>query len=242
MRHQGSFVLVLQHCPCEMGGVIEDALTFAGVRVEYLRTAEGQSVPKELGSACGLVVMGGPMGVYEADQYPFLRDEMLLIEHALKQGTPILGVCLGSQLLAATLGAPVTKGRQKEIGWYSITLTEEGKRDPLFHDITSPFVALEWHGDAFDLPAGAVHLASTDLTRYQAFRFGESAYGFLFHLEMTEPIIRAMVDLFTDELDEEGIEAEYLLQRMEEHLPVMQEVGRTVFRRWVDFLGANQES
>ncbi|MBI4308419.1 MAG: type 1 glutamine amidotransferase, partial [Chloroflexi bacterium] len=118
-----STVLVLQHAAPETLGAIADALKAAGLAFRYVRTFAGEPVPQDLGDAAGLVAMGGPQSVYEQDRFPYLRDELRLIERALKAGRPILGICLGSQLLAAALGAPVTRGKQKEIGWHRVALT-----------------------------------------------------------------------------------------------------------------------
>src|SRR5262249_22554762 len=136
----------------------------------YVRSFAGKPVPQTLDDA-GLIVMGGPMGVYEADRYPFLRQEMALIERAVGDGKPVLGVCLGSQLLAAALGADVYKGPQKEIGWYPITLSEAGARDRLLAGVPRTFIGYSWHGDVFAVPPGATGLASSELTACQAFRF-----------------------------------------------------------------------
>ena len=231
-----STVLVLQHVGCETLGTIADALAAAGATPQYIRTFSGQPVPKEIGAAAGLIVMGGPQSVYEQDRYPFLRDEQRLIADALQREIPVLGVCLGSQLLAATLGAPVTKGRQKEIGWYPVTLSDDAKNDALFAGIKREFTGFHWHGDIFDLPHGAVSLASTALTPHQAFRYSRHAYGFLFHLEVTSPQIAEMVTLFADELHAAGADAHAILSETKKHLPQLHKLGTGVFRAWTSLL------
>src|SRR5262249_28104091 len=148
-------VLVLQHEQVEGLGTIAESLSDAGVTPRYSRAHAGEPVPRELGSAAGLIIMGGPMGVYDADRYPFLRDEMRLIEKALASGAPVLGICLGSQLLAHTLGADVKPSGGKEIGWYQVRLTAAGQEDPLWRGIPSAFTAFHWHGDLFALPQGS---------------------------------------------------------------------------------------
>lgn len=232
-----SKILVLQHVWCETLGTIAEALAAAGLRVEVIRPYEGQPVPDDLEGVAGLVVMGGPMSVYDHRRYAFLSDEMRLMERAVEEDKPILGVCLGSQLLAATLGAAVTKGDRKEIGWYPVTLTESARNDPLWRGISSPFVAYHWHGDVFELPRGAVRLASSELTACQAFRYGRRAYGFLFHMEVTEQIIRNMVATFADELREVGIDGREIVERAKEYLTPLQRVGRQVFMRWANLAG-----
>jgi len=227
-----SKVWVLQHIECENLGTIAHSLQSAGISAQYVCTFEGQPVPKEMGDAAGLIVMGGPMGVYDQPRYPFLMDEMRLIPQALREEKPILGVCLGSQLLAATLGARVTKGKKKEIGWHGVTLTEAARSDPLWMEVEPSFMAYHWHGDSFEVPSGAVSLASSDLTHCQAFRFGHHAYGFLFHMEITERMIKDMVKTFRDELQEAGIDGREIIEKAEDHLPQLQNIGGLVFLRW----------
>ena len=171
------------------------------------------------------------MGVYEQDRYPFLRTEMRLIEQTLKSGKPVLGVCLGSQLIAAALGAPVGKGRRKEIGWHPVHLTTQAASDPLFGAVPREFTGYHWHGDVFELPAGADWLASSGLTEFQAFRY-ESAWGLLFHLEVQEPLIAGMVDAFVDELTEAGVDGAAILDAAAVNLPGLRTVAATVFDAW----------
>jgi GMP synthase (glutamine-hydrolysing) len=230
-------VYALQHVATEPVGTIADGLQARGVGVEYVRVYAGEPVPRSLDEAVGLVVMGGPMGVYEQDELPFLRDEIRLIESALGDEKPVLGVCLGSQLLAAALGATVRKAGRKEIGWFAVSLTEEGRREPLFESVAERFVAYHWHGDVFDLPRGAVPLASSERTAHQAFRFGASAYGFLFHLEATPQIVADMVTAFAGELEEERIDGDEIIRGMHEHLPKLEEIGAAAFAKWAARLG-----
>ena len=131
----------------------------------------------------GLVVMGGPMGVYETDKYPFLAHECRLIAELIRRERPVLGVCLGAQLLARALGARVFPGHGPEIGFGSVELTKEGKEDPLFGPSGPSFPVFHWHGDTFELPEGATLLASSTQYPHQAFRFGDYAYALQFHIE-----------------------------------------------------------
>ena len=193
-------VLVLQHIAPETPGLVARELEACSLDLRFVRPFEGEPVPRDLGDAAGLLIMGGPMGVYEVDRYPYLADEMRLIEQALAAKTPILGICLGSQLLARVLGSSVIKGKRKEIGWHKLTLTADAFLDPLFKGLESSFIGLHWHGDIFDLPKAATSLASSELTQHQAFRYGTSAYGLLFHMEATREIIEGMVRSFPEEL------------------------------------------
>lgn len=226
-------VIALQHTSCETPGTIEDALTGAQIEVRTVRIYAGETVPRSLDSAAGLVVMGGPMGVYEHDRFPFLRDELRLIEQALKDSVPVLGVCLGSQLLANALGAPVRKGPRKEIGWHRVFLEATAVYDALFRSAPLEFDAFHWHGDVFDLPVGAVRLARSSLTECQAFRHGADAYGILFHLEVTPATISGMIEDFTEELQEEGIDGAELAGKTASYLAGLRMVGATVWENWV---------
>lgn len=228
MKH----VLVVQHVAVETLGAIESSLTAANLAHRYVRPYLGEPVPTTLGDACGLIVLGGPMGVYEQDQFPYLLDEMRLIESALAANRPVLGICLGSQLLAHTLGARVFPGQRKEIGWYRVTMTADASRDAVWSGAPSYFVACHWHGDVFDLPEGAVLLASSDLTPHQAFRYSENAYGTLFHLETTEAVLQQMVTTFADELSAAGISGERILADASQHFPSLRTIGGHVFDRW----------
>ncbi len=230
-------VTVLQHVGCEPPGLIERALDAAGVRVRRVRCFAGEPVPTEMGKAAGLVVMGGPMGVYERAAYPFLDHGKGLIEDALSLGRPVLGTCLGSQLLASVLGARVEPGEQTEIGWFEVQLADEARRDALFAGAPPAFTALHWHGDVFHLPAGAVRLAGSRLTENQAFRYGENAYGLLFHMEVTEAILRDWVAAFADEMRAAGVARNAILGGAARHLPALHAVGMPVYRRWAGLIG-----
>jgi len=229
-------VYILQHIHCETPGLISDYLQEAGIGVRFVKTFEGQPVPSEMIDAAGLVIMGGPMSAYDHERLPFLLDEQRLIENALRVEKPILGICLGSQLLAATLGAEVKSGTKKEIGWHRLRLTEAAAEDPLWAGVQAQFTAFHWHGDVFDLPQGTISLASSELTPCQAFRYSDAAYGLLFHMEVTQKILNAMVAEFLEELDAENIASASITQQSENYLPNLQSIGATVFRRWTKLI------
>jgi GMP synthase (glutamine-hydrolysing) len=236
MEKPSKHVSIIEHHPVEGLGIIADVLKRAGITPHHIRSFEGQSVPREIGDAPGLIIMGGPQSVYEQGRFPWLRDELRLIEDALKQTKPILGVCLGSQLLAAALGANVYAGRTKEIGWNRVTLTDFTTKDALFSDEPGSFIGFHWHGDIFDLPRGGTLLASSALTAHQAFRYGTNAYGTLFHLEVTLPQVDKMVETFSDELRAAGLNGSAIKLNAHSHLSALQKIGREVFGRWVAML------
>jgi GMP synthase (glutamine-hydrolysing) len=229
-------VYALQHLAAEPLGIIGEALEAVGIDAEYVRLFAGEPVPDNMRDVAGLVVMGGSMSVYEQDQYPFLAHEIRLIEATLKAEKPVLGICLGSQLLATALGASVMKGDWKEIGWFPVTLTEAAAGDPVFHGLDRTFTAYHWHGDVFELPAGATALASSAQTQCQAFAYEERAYGLLFHLEATQKIVEDMVLGFKSELDDERIDGVEIVTQAREHLDEHQRIGASVFQRWASLV------
>jgi GMP synthase (glutamine-hydrolysing) len=231
-----SDVLVLQHAAPEGPAAIGDALKRRGVGMRTLRLDQGAAVPASAEGLAGLVIMGGPMGVYEADRHAFIPGELRLIERAADAGLPILGVCLGSQLLAAALGAKVYPSGRKEIGWHEVRLRPAARKDALWHGTDERFTGFHWHGDVFDLPKGASPLASSALTEHQAFRAGENAYGLLFHLEVGEVQIRDFVKTFADELAAAKIPAAPILDGIASHLKALQHLGAQVFDRWAALL------
>jgi GMP synthase (glutamine-hydrolysing) len=228
-------ILVLQHVACETLGTIERALDAAGHRHRYVRPYAGDAIPANLAGVDGMVVMGGPMGVYDTDQFPWLADEMRLVNSAVAAGKPLLGVCLGSQLLAAALDAKVAPSGRHEIGWHEVTLA--GTDDPLFAGLPDKFQALHWHGDVFDLPRGATLLARSAMTPHQAFRAGKAAYGLLFHLEVTEQAIETMAATFPDDVRKGGQDPARLRDETKRYLPALDQIGAIVFGRWAALVG-----
>ena len=228
-------VLILQHVRPEPPGTIAEALDDHGVSHRTAQIFRDDPVPDTL-DADGLVVMGGPMGVGDIDDRPHLSQELTLIEQALRNDCPILGICLGSQLLAHVLGAEVRSAPKKEIGWDEVTLTEAATDDALFHDIDDPFTAFHWHGDAFALPDGAESLARSAQTEHQAFRHGETAYGLLFHLEGTPKTVAWMTTAFQDELAAEGKDGAAMRRSAMGHEPQLRSTARTVFGRWASLV------
>ena len=226
-------VYVLQHHPVENLGTIAEALEGAALAWQYVRTYEGHPVPREMKGAGGLIVMGGPMAVYQADQYPFLRDEMRLIEQAVREELPVLGVCLGGQIVAAALGAKVTRNPAgKEIGWYPVTLSDDAQEDRLWRGVAPNFTPFHWHGDIFEVPAGAVSLASSEKTACQGFRYGSSVYALQFHIEVTPESVAAMAAEWPRELEKEKISAAEMIGATAGHLPELELLSDAIFGRW----------
>lgn len=185
-------VLIVKNVTSEGPGTIEDHLHIGKIPCTTIDLEQGQPLP-DIPSYSHVVIMGGPMAVYEMDRTPYLKDEVLFIKKAVQAGKSVLGVCLGAQMLAHVLGARVYPGGAKEIGWYDVTLTEEGMRDGcmagLAADGGKTAQVFQWHGDTFDLPQGAVRLASSALYPNQAFRYGDHVYALQFHIEVTPGIV-----------------------------------------------------
>jgi GMP synthase (glutamine-hydrolysing) len=192
-------VMVLRHVPHESVGTLEHHLRGHGLDIDFVdcwdaHSLEGARARFDSRRIAGLVVMGGPMNVDETARYPFLALEVEWLTAAIDTRLPTLGVCLGSQLLAKALGARVYPHRVKEIGWCEIELTPAAGDDGLFRGSQARETVFQWHGDTFDLPRGAVQLARSAACQQQAFRFGPSAYGLQFHVEMTAEMVDDWLD------------------------------------------------
>ena len=174
--------IVLQHASWEGPGLIAREAEKRGLSLDVRRLDRGDRIP-DPNCVDGLVVMGGPMGAYEKDKYPFLADECKLIKDVARSDRPILGVCLGAQLLARALGANVFPGLTPEIGFGSVEVALSARLDPVLSPADGPLPVFHWHADTFTLPEGAALLASSQQYAHQAFRFGSYAYGFQFHIE-----------------------------------------------------------
>ncbi|UCF18242.1 MAG: gamma-glutamyl-gamma-aminobutyrate hydrolase family protein [Gemmatimonadota bacterium] len=200
---------VVRHVEIEDLGYLGEGLQRGGVEVDYI---DAWDLPTEpVPDAAGLVVLGGPMAVYEIDRHPYLAREIELIRRYIHQDRPVLGVCLGAQLLAAAGGARVYPGAEgKEIGWFPVELTAGGREDPLWAGFPTSFTTFHWHGDTFDLPAGAELLARSD--RYpQSFRIGRHAYGVQFHPEIVPTALESWIRAYRLELARERLDAEDVL-------------------------------
>jgi GMP synthase-like glutamine amidotransferase len=225
-------VLVLQHIACEPPGIYEDVLRERDATITRLELDEGEQLPDR--SFDAIVAMGGPMSVNDEDEHPWLRDEKRLIAAAARSGVPVWGACLGVQLLASALGATVYAGSEPEVGLLPVTLTEDGLADPVLGSLPSEVITLQWHGDTFDLPDGAVRLAGSSAYPNQAFRF-ENAYGVQFHVEVSSTMAREWMDVpeYADALDR-TIGTENMLTAVDERVNEMLEHGRVLFERWLD--------
>ncbi|MCC6346603.1 MAG: type 1 glutamine amidotransferase [Nitrospirales bacterium] len=209
-------VLICKNVSNEGAGTIEDFLVNEKIPFTVTDLSRGEPLPAVQGFDT-LLMMGGPMSVNEDDLFPYIRAEETLVRDFIAGGKRVLGVCLGAQIMAKALGARVYKGKEKEIGWYDIELTGDGLRDPLLlklavhpqaGDLWQRFKVFHWHGETFDIPEGAVHLASSSLFPHQAFRYGSSAYAFQFHIEVRKEMIHEWLKNEPVNLEEIGRETE----------------------------------
>lgn len=241
-------LLVFQHVAAEPLGTLDPLIRRRGHRIRFANFDRQPDFQPNVDRYRGLIVLGGPMNVEDQSQRPHLRTELLAIERMLEQGKPVLGICLGAQLLAHVLGAPVRRHHQPEIGWYPLQTTAAGREDPVLSPLGDATPVFQWHRYSFEVPQGATHLARTDGCEQQAFRYGDNAYGFQFHLEMDERLIERWLanPAYRDELAElTGLEPGQaneaaIRERTREHIAGMQQQADTVFNRFLDLVGRPQ--
>jgi len=236
-------ILVCQHVAHEVLGTLDPLLRRAGFRIRYVNFARSPQAEPALDGYRGLVVLGGPMSANHGDRFPFLTTEIRLIEEAMRRNLPVLGICLGAQLIAKTLGASVYPNREKEIGWFEVSPAAEAARDPLLRHLSGVENIFQWHGDTFDLPHRAAHLASSELCVNQAFRYGASVYGLQFHLEVDEPMIRRwlMVSENQTELASLGIDPAAIEAETPRYIGRLKELSERVFGEFIGLFGREKK-
>ena len=228
-------VLVLQHIACEPPGVYEDVLRERRAEIHRVELDEGEPLPGRRGFDA-IIAMGGPMGAEDDAELPWLSDERRLIAESVRSGVPFWGVCLGVQLLAASLGARVYAGPKPEVGFLPVTLTAAAAADPVFQGLPHELLTFQWHGDTFDLPEGGVRLAGSPAYPNQAFRFGK-AYGVQFHLEVSRAMAEewARVPEYKASLEQVLGPGSLppLLDEFDRHAEGLLSYGRSLFERWL---------
>ena len=192
---------IIKNAKDEGPGTIEDFLIENCIPYRIFESHKGE-FPTNIEEYNSLIIMGGPMSVYEMGKYPFLKIEAGIIEKAINKNIKVLGICLGAQMIAHVLGAKVYKGNVEEIGWHKIEITEDGLKDNLIislsknlsGNICRKFNVFHWHGDTFDLPSGTIHLAKSYLYENQAFKFKNNVYAFQFHIEINKKLLYMWFD------------------------------------------------
>lgn len=201
-------IVIIKHIDIEGPGTFKEYLVSAGFAFRIVNLAKNEALPS-LDECKAIVSLGGPMNVYETDKYPFLTKEESFLKEALAERKPILGICLGAQILAKITGAAVEKTTTKEIGWCDVELTQEASSDPLFEGLGQRFSVFQWHEDTFGIPIGGRLLAEGAKCRNQAFRFGDCAWGLQFHPEITKDMIVEWLDYYQNDLDRDKLLNDY---------------------------------
>lgn len=225
-------LLVLQNHPLATVGLIGEQADAAGIEQDLRRPLDGDALPDAAAGHDGLIVLGGAMSANDDAEFPGLAAERALIRRFIDAGKPVLGVCLGSQLMAQALGADVHRNRASEVGFSPIALTDAGTADPLFPEPPPPI--MQWHDDTFEVPEGAALLASSEACRNQVFRAGRGQYGVQFHFEVTDAIVRQWVDA-NRETTAARFPAFYAAADTEiaRHAPAAETFGRALTDRWL---------
>ncbi len=224
-------IAAFRHSPLEGIGSIAGALDRRHIACRGLDLYTLAGPAPDLADAAGLILMGGPMSVN--DDLPWLHDEMLAVRDAVDRGKPVLGICLGAQLIAKALGARVYRNPVKEIGWAPVYWTGQAAADPLFRGFSHPETLFHWHGETFDLPHGAARLAYSEACGNQAFRIAGNVYGLQFHAEVTPAIIEDWC-----RSDENCGSAREMVAPIDPHANAsrMAEMAGTIFDRWCGLL------
>jgi GMP synthase (glutamine-hydrolysing) len=242
-------LLVFQHVAAEPLGTLDPLIRARGHRIRFVNFEREPDAQPDVDRYRGLVVLGGPMNVEDQHARPHLRTELRAIDRMLAQGKPVLGICLGAQLLAHALGARVERNPVPEIGWYPLRITAAGREDPVLSHLGGytpgdGVPVFQWHVRRFDIPAGAAHLAESDACAQQAFRHGDNAYGFQFHLEMDAPLIERWLanPAYRDELAASGLphDEHAIRTATQTHIADMQRRADAVFNGFLDLVGTPQ--
>lgn len=231
-------ILVFQHVPFEPLGTLDPLLKKSGFRIRYVNFGRQPESRPVLEKYEALIVLGGPMSSDQIDTYPNLITEAKIIREAVERGMSVLGICLGAQLLATALGGTVSRNAVREIGWHDVELTEAGRSDRVLASFKQNQQVFQWHDDGISLPPGAVHLASSDASPVQAFRYGEHAYGFQFHLEASHSLIERWLTVpdhqMTLEEERGRIDAETIRRQTKDSIGPLQDLSQQTFSRWID--------
>ncbi len=220
--------LVLMHVESEGPGTLGTFLEGNGVEIEIAKLYAGDPVPSEIDRFHAVISMGGPMNVYEEDRYPFLKYETEFLKKVIDANIPVMGVCLGAQMIAKACGEKVYRAPEEEVGWCEISLTEHARDDLLFKNLPQTLTIFQWHGDTFDIPHGGILLARSEVCENQAFKY-KNAYGLQFHVEVTEEML---AEWFEDSEQKNEILAKYHSLKTE-----LNKNAEKIYRGFLELLG-----
>ena len=237
-----SRLLVFQHVAAEPLGTLDPLIRRRGHRIRFVNFERDPQAQPDIDRYRGLIVLGGPMNVEDQAHRRHLVTELRTIERALAQGKPVLGICLGAQLLAHALGASVRKLPQPEIGWYDLTATEAGRNDPVLAALGAEAPVFQWHAYGFDLPHGATQLARTSGCEQQAFRYGDNAYGVQFHPEVDAALIDRWLARpdYCEELSAAGCDAQAIRDQTAARIGALRTQAEHAFNAFLDRVGRPQ--
>ncbi len=227
-------ILFLKNISIEGPGLLQELAEEQGVQTAIIDAGEGMTLPRSLDGIDALVVLGGPMNADDEEKYPFLCEEKNILREAVKRDVPVLGICLGAQLLARSLGAEVRKNACREIGWSEVLIESGGQDDFLFKGLPEVIPVFQWHEDAFEVPEGGILLARSRKCPHQAFRYGR-AWGLQFHIEVTASMVREWARAYVpDKLDNPDISE--MLMRASEMEAELRTVAESLFSNFLRLL------
>lgn len=238
-------LLVLQHVAHELLGTMNPLLKRSGFRIRYVNFARHPDAQPSLDGYDGLIILGGPMSANDSGRLGHLSVEMKLIEEALRRQIPVLGICLGAQLIAKTLGAAIYPNREKEIGWYDVSPTDAASGDPLLTELQATEKLFQWHGETFDIPKSTSHLAFSPLCANQAFRYGSKVYGFQFHLEVDEAMIHRWLRVTENRKELAALRGgdylEHIQRETPEYVGRLTQLSERVFGEFINLFGVKKK-
>lgn len=239
-------ILVFQHVAAEPLGNFDPLIRASEHRIRYINFSRDPDSQPNCDRYDALIVLGGPMMPDQQQQYPHLRTECRAIEHFIANDKPVLGICLGSQLIAHTLGARVFAAPEWEVGWYPLSIEEHAQQDPLLCHYPDQQSVFQWHGYTFDLPDGARRLASSLVCMNQAYRYGQQAWGFQFHLELDQRLIKRWLSLpeYLEDIRQSGVKqtSVNILEDTERYINSSFQTSQNVFGAFLDLLPSSQHN
>ncbi len=229
-------VLVIRNDAKEGSGQLGSLLSSRGIELHEVIGWEANYATLGPDQFSGLVVLGGAQGAYETETYPYLADEIKLIGDFIAAELPVIGLCLGAQLLATALGGEVRQNARKELGWGDISVNETGQQDDLMKHHPQVAHAFHFHGDYFEVPPGCISLASSDLTRCQLFRYKNNVYGFQYHVEVDYPLIKIMCLNNIEYMADHGVDAQAVVDQSLARLDDYINRSANILNAWIDKL------